>query len=62
MKENKSGLLRSAQVAHIAGISERTVKKMAKDGELPCTFYNRQPLFDIKQLFEHFEYLERSAV
>jgi predicted site-specific integrase-resolvase len=53
--------LTAEQLGKILGISEFTVKKLARDGELPCEYENRRPRFRIEVLEEHFRRLEGGA-
>jgi len=57
----KKNPLNAEQLALILNISEFTVKKLARDGELPCVFVNRRPQFDMEELLEHFQKLEGGA-
>ena len=57
MKDIKN-LLSAEQLSLILNISEFTVKKLARDQELPCIFVNRRPQFDIDVLTKHFAELE----
>jgi len=59
-KENPQ-ILNAEQMSLILNISEQTVKKLAKDGELPCRFENRRPKFYWNDLIEHFQELEGGA-
>ena len=59
MKEKKK--LNAGEVAQIFEISENTVKKLAKAGDLPCKYINRRPLFCTDELKRHFERLEGGA-
>jgi len=61
MTEEKKKPLTAEQLSLILNISEFTVKKLAKAGELPCKFINRRPQFDIDALLEHFQKLEGGA-
>ena len=58
MKNHEKELLYAEQISFIFNIDESTVKKLAKQGDLPCKFINRQPRFDLDVLFRHFELLE----
>jgi len=51
-------LLDAKQLSFILGISEFTVRKLAKAKELPCTFVNRQPWFEMEKLLALFRGLE----
>jgi len=53
--------LTAEQLSLILNISEFTVKKLAKDGDLPCAYANRRPQFDIEALFKHFKELEEGG-
>jgi len=59
--EKEKRPLTAEQLSLILNISEFTVKKLAKAGELPCKFINRRPQFDIDALLEHFQKLEEGA-
>jgi len=59
MKQNlKQQSLDAKQLSFILGISEFTVRKLAKAKELPCTYVNRQPRFEMKDLLDFFTCLE----
>jgi len=57
----KKVLLNAEQLSLILNISEFTVKKLAREKELPCTFVNRRPQFDMDALIKHFKKLEGGA-
>jgi len=62
MQEKKNPLILNAeQMSLILNISEKTVKKLAKDKEIPCTFENRRPQFNWNILVKHFKELEGGA-
>jgi hypothetical protein len=54
----KPSLITAEQLALVLGVSEFTLKKLAKEKDLPCIYINRQPRFDYKILLKHFERLE----
>jgi len=60
MKKN-TVLLSAEQLSLVLSISEFTVKKLARDGELPCEYVNRRPQFDMDALLKHFQKLEGGA-
>jgi hypothetical protein len=60
--EKIPGPLTAEQLSLIPGISEFTVKKLARSKELPCEYVNRRPQFDIEALFGYFGRLERGMV
>jgi len=60
--KKKKNLLNAEQLSLVLNISEFTVKKLARDKELPCTYVNRRPLFDMDALLKHFKRLEGGAV
>jgi len=57
----RKNLLTAGQLALVLNISEFTVKKLAREGELPCRHENRRPLFDMDALLKHFQKLEGGA-
>jgi hypothetical protein len=62
MKEKKNPLVLNAeQMSFILNISEQTIKKLAKEKEIPCTFVNRRPRFIWNALLERFHELEGGA-
>jgi hypothetical protein len=54
MKKIKN-LLNAEQLALIFNISEFTVKKLAREKELPCIFINRRPLFNLDVIIDLFD-------
>ncbi len=60
MDRKKEQELTANELAAILQISESTVKKLAKEGELPCTFFNRSPRFDIEKTLKYFDRLEKT--
>jgi hypothetical protein len=60
MKRNSSPLT-AEQLSVILGISEFTIKKLARSGQLPCVYTNRRPLFNLKTLLRFFKQLEGGA-
>jgi hypothetical protein len=60
MKDMKN-LLNAEQLSLILNISEFTVKKLARERELPCTFINRRPLFNLDIILQHLQKLEGGA-
>ena len=58
---NEKEVLNTEQLALIFGISEKTVKRLTKDKEIPCEYVNRRPRFKIYQIIKHFERLEGGA-
>jgi len=59
--KRKKILLTAEQLSLVLNISEFTVKKLARDGELPCMYVSRRPQFDIDVLIKHFQKLEGGA-
>jgi len=57
----KEDPLTAEQLSLVLNISEFTVKKLAKNGELPCVFVNRRPKFDMEALLRHFRQLEEGG-
>jgi len=60
MKDMKN-LLTAEQLSLILNISEFTVKKLARESELPCVFINRRPRFDPDVILKHLQNLEGGA-
>jgi hypothetical protein len=50
--------LTAAELALILDISEFTIKKLARTGELPYRMMNRRMTFDLASLLEYFRGLE----
>jgi hypothetical protein len=61
MTRKKKVIFTAEQLALALGISEFTVKKLARDGELPCGYANRRPFFDMDALIRLFKKLEGGA-
>jgi predicted site-specific integrase-resolvase len=61
MKEQRKHPLTAEEVSAILGISEFTVKELAKAGDLPCSWENRRARFSAEELLEHFARLEKEA-
>jgi hypothetical protein len=54
--------LTAEQLSLALGISEFTVKKLARSKQLPCAYTkNGQPRFELETLFRHFRRLEGGA-
>ena len=56
--EKKTESLNVVQLSLIFEISETTVRKLAKEGELPCNYLKKRLSFNIDELIKHFELLE----
>jgi hypothetical protein len=54
--------LSAGQVSLILNISEFTVKRLAKNSQLPCIYVNRRPRFSLEKLKEHFRRIEGKPV
>jgi hypothetical protein len=61
MKKRNPLILNAEQLSLILNISEQTVKKLAKDREIPCTYVNRRPQFNWDALINYFQGLEGGA-
>jgi len=62
MQEKKNPLIMDAgQLSLILNISEQTIKKLAKNGEIPCDFVNRRPQFKWNEIINHFQKMEGGA-
>jgi len=54
----KKDLLNAKQMSLVFEISEKTIKQLAKEKEIPCEYINRRPHFKINAIIKHFERLE----
>jgi len=54
-------LLSAGETALVLGISEETVKELARMGELPCEYKKRQPYFTVEELVAYFKQQEEAA-
>jgi hypothetical protein len=54
-------MISAEELSLILEVSEFTVKKLAKSKELPCTYVNRKPKFNIADILKHFNKLEGGA-
>jgi hypothetical protein len=61
MKKKNPLILNAEQLSQVLNISEQTVKKLAKDREIPCTFVSRRPQFNWDVLINYFKELEGGA-
>ena len=57
----KAGTLDAAQLSVILGISESTVKRLARNKEIPCEHEKKRPRFRLEALLDYFERLEGGA-
>jgi len=60
-EEKKPQILNAKQVSLILNISEQTVKKLAKEKELPGFYINRRPQFNWNEIINHFQKMEGGA-
>lgn len=58
MNKKKPVLLNAEQLSLVLNISEFTVKKLAREKEIPCTFKNRRPQFNMDIMIKYFEKVE----
>jgi excisionase family DNA binding protein len=61
-KKNGTQTLTAEELSRILGISGFTVKRLAREGELPCEYAGKQPRFNLKALMKYFRRLEGDAV
>ena len=61
MQEKKDVILNAQEMALVLTISEFTIKKLAKNNEIPCTYKNRKMLFNINTVARHFQEIEGVA-
>jgi len=62
MNENEEIVLNSRELSLVLAISEPTVKKLAKNKELPCYYKNNRPFFSYNAIVKHFRQIEGGAV
>jgi len=60
MNEKKTPLT-AEQLSLVLNISEFTIKKLAREKEIPCVFVNHRPQFDMDELLQYFRKLEGGA-
>jgi hypothetical protein len=62
-KEEKAmkKMITAEQLSLILNISEFTVKKLAREKQLPCVFINRRPQFNLDVILKHLQKLEGGA-
>jgi hypothetical protein len=58
--KNKNTLT-AGELSLILSISETTVKKLAKEKEIPCNYVNRRPVFNWNAVIKRFQELEGGA-
>jgi hypothetical protein len=56
-----NNLLSAKELSRILAISEFTVKKLARENQIPYTVIKNRPRFSIKSLLEYFRALEGGA-
>ena len=61
MKRKNPVIVNSEQLSLILNISEFTVRKLAREKEIPCTYVNRWPQFNLDVILQYFEKLEGGA-
>jgi hypothetical protein len=54
--------LTAEELSRILNISEFTIKKLARNKDLPCEYVSRQPRFTLERLFEYFKMLEGEVI
>jgi excisionase family DNA binding protein len=57
----QAALLTAEELAGILGISEFTVKRLAKEKQLPCITTNRRYRFNLEEILKYFRELEGGA-
>jgi excisionase family DNA binding protein len=58
---SSTALLTAEELAGILSISEFTLKKLAREKQLPCITTNRRYRFSLEQILEYFRKLEGGA-
>jgi excisionase family DNA binding protein len=59
--DNLSKPLTAEELSRILNISEYTVKKLAREKQIPCVMVKRRFRFDLKEILEYFKELEGGA-
>jgi hypothetical protein len=62
MKSTLSSPLTAQELSLILGISEFTIKKLAREKQLPCAYVNRRPRFSLEEILRYFRRLEGGTV
>jgi hypothetical protein len=60
-EKKKPQIINAVQLSFILNVSEQTIKKLAKHGEIPCAFVNRRPQFNLNEIINHFQKTEGGA-
>jgi excisionase family DNA binding protein len=56
-----SRLLSAEELSHVLNVSEFTVKKLAREKQIPCVFEKGRYRFNLKEITEFFRRLEGGA-
>jgi hypothetical protein len=56
-----SGVVGAEALARILNINESTVKKLAREKQIPCRFSNKRYRFNLKEMIRFFKKLEGGA-
>ena len=59
--KNTHPLLTAQELSVVFNISEFTIKELARNGELPCRYLGRRPMFDLKAIRKLMDRLEGGA-
>jgi hypothetical protein len=57
----KKNTLTAGELSLILSVSEKTIKKLAKEKEIPCNYVNRRPVFNWTAVAKRFRKLEGGA-
>jgi excisionase family DNA binding protein len=57
----KEKALSAEELSRVLGVSEFTVKRLARAGELPREYVGGRPRFRLRELFRYFRKLEGGA-
>jgi L-arabinose isomerase len=56
--KRKPTQLTAEQLAALLNISEFTVKKLAREKQIPCEYINKRPIFSMDKIVAYFRKLE----
>jgi hypothetical protein len=59
--QEKEKTLTARQLSLVFQVSEKTIKKLAENGDLPCTYSKNKPEFKLNEIINRFRQLEGSA-
>jgi excisionase family DNA binding protein len=61
MNLKQSAVLTAGELGEILGVSEFTIKRLAREKQLPCTMMSRRYRFNLEEILEYFREVEGGA-